>query len=1357
MNRPRDEIQAKHCPFCEIASDEKVWESEGVLALRDRFPVSPGHTLIVTRAHRETYFDATEAERAEIWRAVEEIKDQLDREFRPAGYNVGFNSREAAGQTIMHLHVHVIPRYLGDVADPRGGVRGVIPEKRRYESMPALPADHGVRDATPTYGADPFAGLPAFVPGEEVAFASVLRNALHAAQAADFVVAFVQPAGVKLIREDLRQVLGRGAQVRLLAGDYMNATSPDALRMLLALASEFPDCFFPSFYLGGGHKSFHAKSYIFVEGDHGIAFVGSSNLSHGALTDGLEWNLRTVPSGENLEFQSIRDRFERLLRSPMVQPLTKELVDRYGERARIPAAPDPRLQPLSPHPIQKEALSALAKLRRDGGRAGLVVMATGLGKTFLSALDFRQLGGSRALFIAHREEILAQAKDAWERVFPEHALGMLVGNSYDHEADVVFASIQTLSRTEHLQQFAPDHFDYLVIDEIHHAAARTYRKVAGHFAPRFLLGLTATPDRMDGKSILDLCHDNLAYRAGLIRGIEAGLLVPFRYFGVRDSINFENLPWRGRWPIEQLTAHANTRERADQSLREYRRHAPAGPRRTLAFCCSVAHADYMAEYFRSQGISSAAVHSGASSAPRSESLERLREGDLEILCAVDVFNEGLDVPDINVVLLLRPTESPVIFLQQLGRGLRRSLDAAKPYLTVVDFIGNHRSFMIKPQALLSLVGQEVAPGAVLGLLRDGNLELPEGCSVDIETEAVDMLERVARLNRDDALIYQYRSLQDSHGRRPNAAEVYATGISLRKPIRDHYGSWFEFVAKMDDLTETEASVLDRYREWFLDLFTTRVSRCYKMVTLRAMLDGDGLEEPAAVPELIAACRRIMEDDPLLQQELEEARAADDPERQLTQIWRQQPLRVWSEGAGTTRRWFSFDGDDFRLVLDVASNDVATFEDMTSELVDFRLAEYRDRLRGKAVDLFAPMRLRVSHSSGNPILRFDRSRMPAMPEAGSEIWVQAAEADYLLRVRKIAINVAQTEPGGANVMGSLMRGLFGPTAGQPGTHHFVLLAQHEGRWVLDREVGEDGSASASIFPFPKLPYFEDYKVACGSLELGPPGETVAEQLPIAIFDEVDPARQFVVRASGDSMSGPDSDYPHAFPIHDGDLVLCEWMDAVSVEEVEGRVCLFAGFNGPELQVAALKIPRRGPSGWVLHSTGSDHADEAVPPGLRLRPIARAIQVVEEAAVPALWGRYDRTAVTRLFGVENNRSWQVGHRDLEVDGQGHTVLFVTLRKSNDTPIEQRYADRFLSPQEFQWESQAATRPSDRKARNILEQESNGRLIHLFCRYVKGDDFIYCGRLRYQRHRGAKPIRIWFQLEQPLPDNLWRIWSA
>ena len=290
-------------------------------------------------------------------------------------------------------------------------------------------------------------------------------------------------------------------------------------------------------------------------------------------------------------------------------------------------------------------------------------------------------------------------------------------------------------------------------------------------------------------------------RVGLVEGITRGLLVPFRYFGVKDDVDYAQIPWRsGRFDEEKLTDAVATQARAEQALREYQKHAPAGTRRTLTFCVSQRHADFMAEFLRTRGLTAAAVHSGPTSAPRAESLAKFREGLLEVLCAVDVFNEGLDVPDVNTVLMLRPTESPIVFLQQLGRGLRRGERIEKSALTVVDFIGNHRSFLRKPQALLALTGQDAPPGAALRLLRRGELDLPPGCSVDIKTEALDLLEKVSRIGNDDRLLYEYVMLRDSHGHRPTASELFITGVSF-EPVRQRYGTWHDFVLGQGDLTQ----------------------------------------------------------------------------------------------------------------------------------------------------------------------------------------------------------------------------------------------------------------------------------------------------------------------------------------------------------------------------------------------------------------------------------------------------------------------------------------------------------------------------------------------------------------------------
>ena len=273
------------------------------------------------------------------------------------------------------------------------------------------------------------------------------------------------------------------------------------------------------------------------------------------------------------------------------------------------------------------------------------------------------------------------------------------------------------------------------MDEFHHAAAPTYRRLIDHFRPKFLLGLTATPERTDGGDLLALCEENLVYRCDLVEGVKQDLLCRFRYFGVPDEVDYRNIPWRNsRFDEEELTRHVATQSRARNALEQLQKR---GGTRTLAFCVSQRHADFMADFFRQQGLRAVAVHSGDTSAPRAQSLEELSEGKLDVICAVDVFNEGLDLPELDTVLMLRPTESRILWLQQFGRGLRKTKDDKQ--LTVIDYIGNHRTFLLKPQTLFSLPagGQEVLN--LLERAREGPIEIAPGCFVTYELETIDIL------------------------------------------------------------------------------------------------------------------------------------------------------------------------------------------------------------------------------------------------------------------------------------------------------------------------------------------------------------------------------------------------------------------------------------------------------------------------------------------------------------------------------------------------------------------------------------------------------------------------------------------
>ena len=469
-------------------------------------------------------------------------------------------------------------------------------------------------------------------------------------------------------------------------------------------------------------------------------------------------------------------------------------------------ADEPPTQPVSPRPIQAEALEALEQTRAEGFDRAFVVMATGLGKTWLAAFDSARPGFRRVLFVAHREEILRQSRDVFRRVRPGADLGLFMGDEKVRDAEVVFASVQTLHR--HLDRFAPAAFAYVVIDEFHHAAAATYRRVLAHFEPRFLLGLTATPDRRDGADLLALCGDNLVFDCGLAEGIGRQELSPFHYWGIADVTDYDPIPWRsGRFDPATLATAIETRERAAKALHEWRDKG-GGP--TLAFCSSISHAEFMKEFFVAEGVPSAAVHSGGDSDPRHRSIEDLQSGEVEVLFTVDVFNEGVDIPEVETVLMLRPTDSPVVFLQQLGRGLRRT--AGKAALQVIDFVGNHHSFLTKPRTLLSLGGRTPQNREVLEALQSGDFELPPGCSVDFDLEAIEILSRLSSPSRSQAKRLEEfcRNYESEHGIRPTAAQAFSSvGLQTSsKPVSDAKG-WHRYLNGLGLLAPDEQAVVER--------------------------------------------------------------------------------------------------------------------------------------------------------------------------------------------------------------------------------------------------------------------------------------------------------------------------------------------------------------------------------------------------------------------------------------------------------------------------------------------------------------------------------------------------------------------
>ena len=566
-------------------------------------------------------------------------------------------------------------------------------------------------------------------------FHQMLRSELLSADRVDFICPFVGNQGLNLLIDLLQDL---GGNLRVITTTYLGGTHVRALERLaerkaqIKIVYERPD----------QKTALHAKAWIFHR-DSGFttATVGSSNLSPKALVDGLEWNLRIGAGDAPQVIDGLIATFERLWANPLYDPFDPARdVERVARELRANRDSDEETSSffidVVPRPHQQEALDALRFARLDGRHRNLIVAATGTGKTLLSAFDYERLsrewgGRPSLLFVAHREDILKQSLGAFRTTLRDSDFGELqVGT---HRADGwrhTFASVQA-SAFRTLDRFNPDHFDVIVIDEFHHAEAATYKRLIDHFRPKEMLGLTATPERADGKRDIIEALWPPTFELRLWHALERRLLCPFHYFGIDDGTDLSDLDWRaGKYEdreLEQLYID-HGEERARLVVRELREKTEAENLRAVAFCVSMRHAEFMAERFRSVGVNARALHSGFSDDERRSTVRQFRTGELPIVCTVDLFNEGVDVPEINTVLFLRPTESATVFIQQLGRGLRNHAD--KGALTVLDFVGrqNQRFRMdLRFRAMTGLTRTELDSA-----VKAGFPALPPGCDIRLD-------------------------------------------------------------------------------------------------------------------------------------------------------------------------------------------------------------------------------------------------------------------------------------------------------------------------------------------------------------------------------------------------------------------------------------------------------------------------------------------------------------------------------------------------------------------------------------------------------------------------------------------------
>ena len=695
-----------------------------------------------------------------------------------------------------------------------------------------------------------------------------LLNSLKRADSVDIVVSFLMESGVRMLLGELDNALKRGAKIRILTGNYLGITQPSALYLIKHKLGEQVDL---RFY-NEKNRSFHPKSYMFHYKDYSTIYIGSSNISKSALTSGIEWNYRFSSKTDSHNYEKFYNTFLDLFEHHSIVIDDDEL-KRYSKNWHRPAVSKDldrydlqddettnNLALFEPRGAQIEALCALENTRAEGAGRALVQAATGVGKTYLAAFDSKDY--ERVLFVAHREEILKQAAQSFKNVRNSDDYGFFDGESKCTDKSMIFASVATLGRSEYLNNkyFASDYFNYIVIDEFHHAVNDQYQRIVNYFKPQFLLGLTATPERMDGRNIYEICDYNVPYEISLKEAINKGMLVPFHYYGIFDDTDYSKLHIvRGRYDEKELNeTYIGNVHRYELIYKYYCKY---GSRQALGFCCSKEHAREMAREFSSRGIPSVAVFSDASgeyTEKRNVAIQKLKNGEIRAIFSVDMFNEGVDITSVDMVMFLRPTESPIVFLQQLGRGLRKC--RGKEFLTVLDFIGNYEKagrvrFLLEGKSDMYREGCHLSD----------TLRFPDDCMVDFDLKLIDLFAEMDRkhLKLKDQVINEYFRVKDLLGKRPTRLDlftymddnIYETAITHSKD--NPFKRYLEFLNDLGELSQIEVEFYKGIGREFVSLLeNTNMSKVYKMPVLMAFYNNSDVLMEVSEKQLLSSWKEF---------------------------------------------------------------------------------------------------------------------------------------------------------------------------------------------------------------------------------------------------------------------------------------------------------------------------------------------------------------------------------------------------------------------------------------------------------------------------------------------------------------------
>lgn len=695
-----------------------------------------------------------------------------------------------------------------------------------------------------------------------------LLHSFQKADSVDIIVSFLMESGVNMLIKHLGNALKRGAKIRILTGNYLGITQPSALYLIKRKLGNQIDL---RFY-NEKNRSFHPKSYIFHYEGYSEIYIGSSNISRSALTSGIEWNYRFRSTTDPESYDKFYETFEDLFQNHSIAIDDEELrkysknwhkpaVSKDLERYDAETEDNDVQEPFEPRGAQIEAICALEHTRAEGASRALISAATGVGKTYLAAFDSKKY--KRVLFVAHKEEILRQAAESFQNVRKSDDYGFFDGNAKCTDKSVIFASVATLGKSEYLNEtyFPKNYFDYVVIDEFHHAVNDQYMRIVEYFKPQFLLGLTATPERMDGRNIYEICDYNVPYEISLKDAINKGMLVPFHYYGIFDKTDYSQLHQvRGKYDDRELNQTYIGNERRYELI--YKNYCKYGSKRALGFCCSKEHAKDMAKEFCRRGIPSVAVYSdahGEYTEDRSIAIQKLMQGEIRVIFSVDMFNEGVDIPAVDMVMFLRPTESPIVFLQQLGRGLRKSM--GKEYLNVLDFIGNYEK---AGRVRFLLTGKTFSETKTYNPA--DRTDYPDDCMIDFDLELIDLFAEMDKrtLRVKDCIRGEYYRVKNLLDKSPSRLELFTYmdddvyQLAMQHSKENPFKRYLDYKKELDELSEDESAFLQDIngREFIHLIETTNMTKVYKMPVLMAFYNHGDIRMEVTEQQLLASWKEF---------------------------------------------------------------------------------------------------------------------------------------------------------------------------------------------------------------------------------------------------------------------------------------------------------------------------------------------------------------------------------------------------------------------------------------------------------------------------------------------------------------------